>query len=77
MTHVIGWIIVGLVSASLAVNATYMMISPRAWFRLPSWIRATGTLRERESVTGWGAVMVRLAGVLILGGLGWVILAII
>jgi len=37
----------------MAVNAMFMLFSPRLWFRLPGWIRANGGLRMRSTVPVW------------------------
>jgi hypothetical protein len=68
-----GWIIVALVAVLMVVNAFVMLVSPRAWFRMPGWLRAQGTLTEDRYGRGWGAVQLRLGGALILGSIGWVI----
>ena len=47
-----------------AVNSAYMLISPTAWFRLPPWLRARGSLTEEKYSGGWGAINVRVAGAL-------------
>lgn len=73
MLRVIGWCCVGLVAVIMSVNATYMLVSPRAWFRLPGWIGARGTMTEAKYGNGFGAVQVRLTGALLLGVLAWVI----
>lgn len=52
-------ILLGLV---LALNAAFMLVSPRAWFRLPGWLRKEGSLTEDKYATGWGAIQVRLTG---------------
>ncbi len=59
---VIGYIALFVLVSVLVVNGMYMLVSPRRWFRLPGWIRMTGTLREDRYASGWGAVEVRLAG---------------
>jgi hypothetical protein len=57
----------------MCINALYMLIAPRAWFRLPSWFRAQGSLPTEHYSTGWGILQLRLAGAVILGGAVWVI----
>jgi len=69
----LGWGIVGLVGAVLAINASFMIVSPKAWFRLPSWILAKGTLTEKRYASGWGAVQVRITGAMMLGAIGFVL----
>jgi len=64
----------GIVASAIllaTINAVYMLVSPQAWFRLPSWLRAQGTLTEERYGSGWGAVVLRLGGGLILLSLGW------
>ena len=55
------------------VNALFMLASPKAWFRLPHWIRAQGTLTEEKYGSGWGAITVRLGGAVMLTVIGWVL----
>jgi hypothetical protein len=46
----------------VAINTAYMLISPRAWFRLPGWLRKSGSLTEDKYSAGWGAIQVRVLG---------------
>jgi hypothetical protein len=71
--QVLGLSIVAIVGAVIAVNAFFMLLSPKAWFRLPSWILAKGTLTEKRFARGWGAVEIRLTGAITLGVIGWVL----
>jgi hypothetical protein len=73
MKHIFGWPLVAATGLIVGVNALYMLISPRAWFRLPRWIRAEGSLTKENYSTGWGAIQVRLTGALTLALIGWVI----
>lgn len=63
----------GLIGLLMLVNGIFMFISPRAWFRLPSWLRAQGSMTEEKYTSGWGAVQVRLAGIVTVGGLVWIL----
>jgi hypothetical protein len=71
--QVLGWSIAALVGAVIAVNASFMLASPKAWFRLPSSILAKGTLTEKKFASGWGAMEVRIVGAIMLGTIGWVL----
>jgi hypothetical protein len=73
MWTVVGWIGIVIIGAILIVNAACMAASPRAWFRLPSWIRAQGSLTPEKYTTGWGGLQVRFAGAIMLAVLLWVI----
>jgi hypothetical protein len=37
MLRLLGWVGIAVVVVVIAVNAAFMLISPRAWFRLPEW----------------------------------------
>jgi hypothetical protein len=73
MIRILGWIAALVLGVVLAVNAAFMLFSPRAWFRLPGWIRAQGSLTESKYATGWGAVELRLGGAAFLAGIAWVV----
>ena len=73
MFHIVGWITVAVVGLVLTVNGLFMLFSPRAWFRLPNWIRAQGSLTEAKYGSGWGAFQVRLTGALFLVGILFVL----
>jgi hypothetical protein len=66
-------IMAGLVGVYLLVNGIFMLVSPRAWFRLPYWLSAIGSLRQEKHSGGWGAVKVRTGGAAIMVILAWVI----
>ena len=49
------------------INGCLMLISPRIWFRLPGWLRAVYGISPNRYSSGWGAVQIRLAGLVFLG----------
>ena len=69
---IIGSFFAVIVVLSLSTNAVFMIISPKTWFRLPSWIRANGTLTEKTYGSGWGAVQVRVLGAIMLTVITWI-----
>lgn len=71
--QIIGRIIAAIVGLLMLINALFMLASPRAWFRLPSWLRANGPMTEEKYGSGWGAIQVQLAGAIMIGVLVWVI----
>jgi hypothetical protein len=71
--HLLAWTGVIVLVAFIGINAGFMMISPKAWFRLPSWMLAKGTLTEKRYTSGWGAIEVRITGALTLGLIAWVV----
>ena len=73
MRLILGWCCVAVVAIGLTTNAAFMLVSPRAWFRLPRWIRLTGSVSERRYGTSWSAIGVRLAGAITLGVVSWVL----
>ena len=70
--QVLGWIVIAVVGAFLVVNASVMLVSPRAWFRLPGWLRAQGALTEERYGSGFGAIQLRIGAALILGTIAWI-----
>lgn len=68
-----GRVVAALIGLLMLINASFMLVSPRAWFRLPSWLRAQGTMTEEKYGKGWGAVQVHIAGALMIGVLVWVL----
>jgi hypothetical protein len=70
---IVGRIVVSFVGLLMLINASVMLVSPRAWFGLPRWLRATGSMTEEKYSTGWGAIQVQITGALLLSVLGWVI----
>lgn len=73
MIQLIGKVIAVVVAVVMVINASFMLVSPSAWFRLPSWLRAQGTMREDRYGSGWGALQVRAGGALVLVAIAWVI----
>ena len=53
--NILGIIGVVIVAGVLALNSVVMIISPRAWFRLPTWIGGQGGLSEEKYARGFGA----------------------
>jgi hypothetical protein len=68
----LGWL-VGVVGLVVAVNAAFMLVSPRAWFRLPGWVPGRGALTAKRYSTGIGALEVRVLGLLFLSVLAWLL----
>ena len=62
MKLAIGVICFVITIAAVGGNAIVMLISPRAWFRLPHWIRLSGSITEAKFSTGKGALQVRMLG---------------
>lgn len=71
--QILGWLTVAAVGVVLVVNGLFMVLSPRAWSRLPSWIPGRGSLTEKRYGSGFGAIQVRIVGALFLGVIVWVL----
>lgn len=69
----IGWCCAILVVLILTINAAFMLVSPRAWFRLPWWLGTQGAFTKKRHSTGGGAVGVRLTGALTLAAIAYVL----
>ena len=73
MLRTVGLCIAIIVEVVMTINAAFMLASPHAWFRLPGWLKAQGSLIENKHVSGWGAIQVRLTGALVLAAIAWVL----
>lgn len=73
MLRIVGLCIAILVGLVMTINAAFMLASPRTWYRLPSWLRAQGSLTEDKYATGWGAIQIRLTGAFVLAAIAWVL----
>ena len=74
MPQILGWFMGAVLGVGLLVNALFMLLSPRAWFRLPNWFPArSSSVTEAKYGGGWGAIQVRLGGALMLGLIVWVL----
>src|SRR5438477_5731600 len=70
---ILGWGLIVFIGAVVFINALFMLVSPRAWFRLPGWIRAQGSLTEGKYARGWRAIDIRSTGAIMLGFIAWVL----
>ena len=50
----------------MTINGFFMLISPRVWFRLPAWMRASGVLAREKYSEGGLSLLVRVLGAIIL-----------
>jgi hypothetical protein len=67
MRQILGWIMAAVLGAGLLTNALFMLISPRAWFRLPKWFPArSDSITEERYGSGGGAAVVRMTGAVVL-----------
>jgi hypothetical protein len=73
MLRIVGLCIAITVGVLMVVNAGFMLASPRAWFQLPGWIRAQGSLTEEKYGGGWGAAQIRITGAVMLAAVVWVL----
>jgi hypothetical protein len=73
MKSILGWSLLTVLGAVLLVNALFMLASPKAWFRLPHWVRAEGSLTEQKYASGWRGMELRLAGAILLAFIAWVV----
>ena len=55
----------------LAVNGAFMLASPIAWFRLPKWLGAHGSLTAAKYASGGGGLQIRLMGAILLAVIVW------
>jgi len=60
------WVLVAIVAVIMAVNAIVMLVSPRAWSKLPNWIRAQGFWFEARCADGGGSIEARVTATILL-----------
>ena len=71
--RIMGSFVVAIVAVVMVVNSAVMLASPRAWFRLPRWIRVQSPFSEEKYAGGWGAVELRLMGAACLAVATWIL----
>lgn len=71
--RIVGLIFASLLAVFVGINAIYMLVSPRAWYRLPVWLRANGSLPESKYSTGDGAFTLRTLGLIFFVLIAWMI----
>ena len=70
---VVVWLLFAAVVVGVAINAASMLVSPRAWRHLPSWLRAKTQFGEHSYAAGWGAWLGRIAVAILLGAMLWIL----
>lgn len=53
------------------LNGALMTASPRLWFRLPAWVRCSGSLDKAKFTQGKGAAAIRILGLCFLALMAW------
>jgi hypothetical protein len=71
--RIFGLVVAGVLALVMLINASFMLVSPRAWFRLPVWIRFNGSLAETKYARGRRSLEVQLAGAAMLAIILWVV----
>jgi hypothetical protein len=69
--QVIGMICLVVTVVAVVSNAALMLISPRIWFRIPHWVRLSGSLSETKYSSGWGAIQIRVLGACFIAIMIW------
>jgi hypothetical protein len=69
--QLIGFLCFAIAILAIGANGIFMLISPKVWFRLPFWIRASGSLSKEKYESGWGATQIRLLGAVFVGIVAW------
>lgn len=72
LDHIGMWASLGTTVVVMLVNAFYMVVSPKTWFRLPRWLGLQGVLTPERYSSSWGGLQVRILGMIIIGTAGWI-----
>jgi hypothetical protein len=70
----IGWVAASLVGFMFTFNGIVMVVSPRTWFRLPSWFAGRGTMTERKYSTRNGSLQVRVLGAIFVAAVAYLLI---
>jgi len=77
MFLMLGRVIQGIAVLLGLINGLPMIVSPRAWYRLPRWLRISwSSLGKEQSSSKWSAIRLRIIGFLIIAIATWIIFAI-
>ena len=72
--QIVGRFVAILLGLLFVVNGFFMLISPRAYFKLPNWMAPKGGhITERKYGSGWRAMELRICGAAFLGTAAWVV----
>jgi hypothetical protein len=66
------WVGVIVTVAIMVINAVYMLVAPKAWFRLPRWLGLQGVLTSDRYGDGLGAIRIRVLGGVIIATVVWI-----
>jgi hypothetical protein len=73
MAATIGWVFLGAVAIALVTNGAFMLISPRAWLRLPAWFPSAGTSFRERYGSEKALIGIRMTGAAFLVAIAWVV----
>ncbi len=73
MARTIGGILLAAFAVMFIVSGVYMLISPRAWLRLPEWFPTAGTAFRERYGTEKALIGIRMTGAIFLAGIAWVV----
>ena len=62
LRHIAFWAAFAITVTIMLINAFYMLISPKAWWRLPRWLGLQGVMTKERYGNHWGALQVRVLG---------------
>jgi hypothetical protein len=75
--HFFGWVIAMFLAFMFLFNGAVMLISPKAWWRLPSWLAGHGTMTERKYDSRGGRLQVRALGAIFIAVVAYVVIDIL
>ena len=73
----IGWLGVALVGLVFTFNGIVMFVSPKTWFRLPSWLAGHGAMTERKYGNRYGYLQVRALGAAFIAVVAYVLISLL
>jgi hypothetical protein len=73
----IGWLAALLVGLMFTFNGIVMLVSPKMWFRLPSWLAGRGTMTELKYGNRNGYLQVRALGAILIAAVAYVLISLL
>ena len=72
LLHLGLWAVFAITLAIMLINALYMLVSPKAWFALPGWLRLEGVMTMNRYGDRWGTLQIRVLGAVVIAAIGWI-----
>ena len=66
------WVVFAIIGGVVLINALCMLVSPRAWYSLPGWLRLRGPNARELQEDRWSPLLLRVLGAVMVAAVGCV-----